>query len=99
MSSSPSQSGGTEGDATRFILEVEGKDVSLTPDEIVKMVEAGTISVETVVSLLREAGVEPLVFKVFKPVREVTRHEVEVAFARCIAGAPLQEHAPRSSRS
>lgn len=64
-----------------------------------RCLEEGCPPVETVVSLLREAGVEPLVFKVFKPVREVTRHEVEVAFARCIAGAPLQEHAPRSSRS
>ena len=60
MSSPPSQSGGTEGDATRFILEVEGKDVSLTPDEIVKMVEAGTISVETVVSLAGSSRKAPL---------------------------------------
>jgi len=46
--------------ATRFILEIEGRQVTLAPEEIVSMVETGSIALDTLISLTGSSRKAPL---------------------------------------
>ncbi len=50
----------TAGSATRFILEVDGEQVSIGPEDIVRMVETGAVPLETPVSLSGSTRKAPL---------------------------------------